>query len=147
MSNLYGVANPVLLPVVLTTGGDVALPAGTETTVLSTSALIAPSQGFFYPLVMCHLAVLMGATAPTNLVLAFKLGAGSDVDTQAVSPATLNNGATSFYHYDLLGVASQTAWQSPGTVINITFNPTAQAATFKAVGSRVLVALFRAPDQ
>jgi hypothetical protein len=46
----------------------------------------------------------------------------------------------------MVGVPSPTLWLGAGTFINISIQPTGQAATLKTVGTRVLLALFRGPD-
>lgn len=146
MGNVYGIANPGVVPTLVSTGGDVACPAGTETTVLTSAAIIAPTPGDYFPLIWLSAAVLLGATPPTALVFAFKIGAGSDVVTFTQPPATLVANATLAATPILLGVNSGTAWVGTGSVINVTVNATGQAVTFKAGGSQALIALFRGPD-
>jgi hypothetical protein len=125
---------------------DVTLTSSTEVTFITTGALFAASPGSYYPLIWLHVAILFGATAPSALVLAFKLGSGSDVDTYTVAPALLVNSATLNLSVPLVGVNSKTSWGGAGSTINITANGTGQASTAKNVGCRAVVQLFRGLD-
>ena len=125
---------------------DVACPSATETNVVTTGALVALNNGAYYPEIWGVLAILLGATAPSALVCAFRLGAGADVDTYTVPPALLTNAATLMVQINLVGVNSASAWVGAGSTINVTINPTGQAVTCKAVGTKVVVALNRGPD-
>jgi len=147
MANLYGVSNPLILPVIVTPGSNVVLTAGTETTFMSSTSLVAISSGFFYPIIWLTVSYSFGASLPTALAFNFKLGAGSDVDTQAVNAAAFV--ASTYYQYTccLVGVASQVAWQSPGSVINITGLSTTNLTQSYSAGTRAVIGLFRAPDQ
>jgi len=148
MGNIYGVANPLALPAVYNSvgGADVTLTAGSEVTIITTGAIAGLGPGDYYPFIWLLAAVLMGGTAPTALQFAFKLGAGSDVDTFVVAPATLIASATVLYAIPLVGVNSSTNWIGAGSTINITAKASTTAATLKNVGSRAIVALFRGPD-
>lgn len=146
MGNVYGIASPMALPAVYTAGADVTLTAGAETTMITTGAISAPGPGDLYPMIWLCVAILFGATAPTALTFAFKLGSGSDVDSLAVAVASMVANATTYYYIPLIGVNSGTAWIGAGSTINITGLAVTTAATFKFAGSRALVALFRGPD-
>ena len=146
MGNVYGIASPLALPATYTAGSDVTLTAGTETTIITTGAISAPGPGDYYPLIWLAVAILFGGTAPTALTFAFKLGSGSDVDSQAVAVASMVASATTYYYIPLIGTNSGSAWVGSGSTINITGLAATTAATFKFAGSRALVALFRGPD-
>lgn len=124
-------------------GADVAVPAATETTVITSGAIFQPVPGPYYPLVDITLAILLGATPPTAMVIAFKIGAGSDVATYTLPPAILVANATVLPGVTLAGLNSKAAWVSPGSTINITVNATGQAVTCKNVGSVATVSLVR----
>ena len=146
MGNVYGIASPLALPASYTAGADVTLTAGTETTIITSGVINAPGPRDYYPLIWLAVAILFGATAPTALTFAFKLGAGSDVDSQAVAVASMVANATTYYYIPLIGANSGTAWVGTGSTINITALAATTAATFKFAGSRALVALLPGPD-
>lgn len=146
MGNVYGIASPAVIPAVYTAGSDVTLTAGTETTILTTGAITANAPGDYFPLIWLAVAILFGATAPTALTFAFKLGSGSDVDSQAVAVASMVANATTYYYIPLIGANSGSAWVGSGSTINITGLAATTAATFKFAGSRAIVALMRGPD-
>jgi hypothetical protein len=146
MGNVYGIANPGVIAGVYTAGSDVVCNAGAETTVLTSGALSAPGPGDYYPVIFGVLVVLLGATPPGALTYAFKLGAGSDVDSNVVAAALLIANATLNFPIFLAGANSGTAWVGAGSTINITLLATVQNVTWKFSGSRAVVALFRGPD-
>lgn len=146
MGNVYGIATPLALPAIYTAGADVTLTAGSEITIFTTGAISASGPGDFYPMIWAAVAILFGATAPTGLQFAFKLGSGSDVDIFAVAAASMVANATTYYGFPLIGANSGTAWIGAGQTINITATAFTTAATFKFSGSRAIVALFRGPD-
>lgn len=148
MGNIYGVANP--LPVAASYGcvgaADVTLTAGAEITFITTGAIAALGPGDYFPVIWGNLTCYLGATAPSAMVLAFKLGAGSDVATYTVDPGLLVNSAKIQVNFGFIGANSGTAWIGSGSTINITANCTGQAATAKNVGSFAIVELIRGPD-
>jgi hypothetical protein len=146
--NVYGIAAPATLPAIYGAVGaaDVTLTAGAEVTAITTGAITAANPGDYYPLIWLWLTILFGATAPTALQFAFKLGAGSDVDTFVIEPGLLTNLGEIQVGVPLIGANSATAWQGSGSTINITGKATTTACTVKAVGSRAIVALMRGPD-
>lgn len=146
MGNAWGTSMQSPLPAVYAPSGDVTCNAGTETTCITTGAINALVPGDYYPLIWLVAAIYLGATAPSALVLAFKIGAGADVDTFTVDPGQLVNSAKIIIVCPLIGANSASAWVGSGSTINITANATGQAVTFKQVGSRAIVALLRGPD-
>ena len=146
MGNIYGVANPLAIPAVYVPAADVALPAGTETTIVTTGAIAQIGPGNYYPEIDITFSVLNGATVPTALTAAFKIGAGSDVDSFEVAPAALVAADTESFTVKLIGASSGTAWVGAGSTINITLLAAGNAATLKAIGTRAIVALKRGPD-
>lgn len=146
MPNLYGVANPLPLPAVYSPASDTTCSAGSETTVITSGAIAQTLNGSSYPRIDGVLTILLGGTAPSALVLAFKLGSGSDVDTYTVEPGLLVNSAELIIPLHLLGVSSATAWVGSGSTVNVTVNATGQAVTCKKVGSRAIIGIFRGSD-
>lgn len=149
MANLYGVAN-VLSPFstfTLIGGADVACPAATETNIIAATLAGQDTSGFYFPFAFATVVLLMGATPATSITLAIRVGAGADMNTQAIPPAVLVANATVVFPLHIRGTTSQAAYQSPGSVINLTVNPTAQAVTAKFVGCHAAMGLTRASDQ
>lgn len=148
MGNVYGVANAVPIPAIYATvaGADVTLTAGSEITIITSGALTALTPGDYYPFIWLCAAVAFGGSAPSALQFAFKIGAGSDVDTLVVAPATLVVSTTVYYCLPLIGAVSASAWTGSGSTINITGKATTNAATVKFVGSRAIVQLLRGDD-
>lgn len=144
-ANLYGVANPVILPITASAAGPVSCSAGVETTLMSTPALVAPSAGYFYPLIWFTFTLNLGATPATGLTIAFKIGGGSDVDTFFTAGFGSYASNYTWLATTLLGQPSNTAWQAPGSIINITGNSGGQLSAI--YNMKYVVALFRAPDQ
>ena len=145
-SNLYGVANA---PIITSLVGQsaVACPAGVATVVASVGPIIAPSQGFFYPACFWMTDVTYGASVPSSVTYAFRIGAGSNLDAAQVSPLTFVAAATYDATICMFGPASSVPWLAPGSTVNFTVTPTAQGVTANSVAGRIWFALFRAPDQ
>lgn len=146
MGNLYGTANPLALPAVYTNGSDVTLTAGSEITIITTGALAALGPGDYYPMIWLYADIAFGATVSTALTFAFKIGAGSDVDSQAVDLTDVTASKSFQFAIPLIGANSGTAWIGAGSTINITALAATTAATFAHLFSRAIVALFRGPD-
>ena len=148
MGNIYGVATPGYLwaSYGCAGGADVTLTSSTEVTWSTTGAISAPGPGDYFPVIWGALVNYLGAAAPTALVIAFKIGSGSDVATYTVDPGQLVNSAKIVVPFCLVGVNSGSAWVASGSTINVTANGTGQASTAKNVGSWVMVALIRGPD-
>lgn len=146
MGNIYGIANPLATPAVYVNTADQTLTAGTEVTIITTGALTALNPGTYVPMIWLYANILMGASLPSALQFAFKLGSGSDVDTQVVDVADATASKGWQYAVPLIGVPSATAWIGSGSTINITATATTNAATFKYATSRALVLLLRVDD-
>jgi hypothetical protein len=148
MGNLYGVASPLALPAIYTAvgGADVTCTAGSEITVITTGAITALGPGDYYPLIWLYANIAFGGTLPSALTFAFKLGAGSDVDTQAVDLTDCTVSKSWQFAIPLIGANSGSAWIGSGSTINITALSVTQACTFKFATSRAIVALLRGPD-
>lgn len=140
------IPSPTALVYGTASSADVTLTAGSEITCITTGALTAPSNGPWYPIIIATFAVVMGGTASTALVFAFKLGSGADVDTYTVEPGMLVNSAEFTIAIPLVGVVSTTAWVDSGSTINITGKATTTACTVKGVGTRALVELRRGAE-
>jgi hypothetical protein len=148
VANQYGIAdNPYLAASYgCVSGADVTLTAGSEVTFITTGTIKTNLIGDFYPLIIGNLALAMGGSAPTALVLAFKLGSGSDVVTFTVAPAVLVASTTINIPFCFVGATSASAWFPTGSTINITGNATTNNGTAKNVGSYAVVWLVRGPN-
>jgi len=146
--SIWGVQREDLAATVYGTvsGNDVSCTSSTKTTIVTSGALAAISAGPYYPLIFLSVGIVLGATAPSALVLGFQIGSGSSVDTFALPVGILANSAVLSVAVTLVGVNSATAWQGSGSTINITANATGEAITVKNVGTRAVVLLCRGPD-
>jgi len=147
MANLYGVANPVPLPVVVSVGTSVVCPANTATIFLTSPALVQPSQGYFYPILWLTACINYGATAPGLITITAQIGAGSAFDTYVQGGIVLYDNSSQIVSVCLVGPLSQVTWQSPGSVVNVLCNPATNGVTMQQGPTRATFALFRAPDQ
>jgi hypothetical protein len=148
MANEYGIADSPYLASSFgcVSGADVTLTAGSEVTFITTGTIKANISADYYPLIIGNLALAMGGSAPTALVLAFKIGAGSDVVTFTVAPAVLVASTTINIPFCFVGANSGSAWFPTGSTINITGNATTNNGTAKNVGSYAVVWLVRGPN-
>ena len=149
MPNLYGVANaPFFCGTWNTIGGvDIACPANTETNVVNSNPMIAPSQGYFSPIAWISVLVTLGATPPTSLLVGLRVASGADIATASPGTLVLVANANLYLNFCLVGPSSQTPWVSPGSIINISINPQGQAVTTHFNGTWVVSGIIRAPDQ
>jgi hypothetical protein len=148
MGNIYGIAAPNALPLAYGPVGaaDVTLTAGSEVTFIAAAGVAALNQGDYYPVIWGMVSLVFGVAAPTALVLAFKIGSGSDVDTITVEPGLLVNSTEICIPFMFVGIVSASVWLGSGATVNITGKATTNAATAKAAGTRAIVALMRGPD-
>lgn len=147
MSNLVGVDQAMNLPTRFNPTGDVTLTADTEILIVTTTTAIVPlTNGLYAPRVRGSLAFLMGATAATALVVAFRFNGGADISTYTVAPALLANNATIQIPFELIGANSLSDWSGAGKIIEITAKASTTAATLKQVGSYSFIDLIRGPN-
>lgn len=131
--SIWGVNQAPPSPVIITAGGDVACPAGTETNVLGGSVTV-PTPGANFALTSDVMGVIvLGAVAPSALVVAARQGAGADYDSVAINAAALVANAILLIAPTLTGIFAKNSLAG-GATINITVNPTGQAVTFKQTG-------------
>lgn len=129
--SIWGVDQTLAAPQVATAGSDVACAAGVETNVISAS-LPFGFTGFnavLFADVAC--VIVLGATAPSALVIALRLGSGADVDSYTVSPSALVANAVLQLSPALVAALSRSSSGGTGTW-NVTVNATGQAVTLKA---------------
>ncbi len=144
--SIWGAANPLPLPQSIIQAADVTLTAGSEILIATTTAIKAPAGANVYPWVWGSLTFLMGATAPTALVLAFRFNGGSDVVTYPVPAALLANLATIQIPIFMVGANSKSAFAGAGAIIEVTGNATTTACTAVKIGTVIQVGLGLGPD-
>jgi hypothetical protein len=113
---------------------------------MSVAPLAGVAPGSYIPIVFMTVAVLLGVTPPSGLVCAFKLGAGSDLDSAIWPTAVLVANATVLLSTVLYGLSSATAFVGAGSTLNATLQANGQAVTCKVNGTRGTVWLFRGQD-
>lgn len=152
MGTSWGTNLSVEAPQKMTASGDITGTAGSEVSCLgiggttSPTAASAETPGKYQPRIDGVLTVLLGATAPSALVIGYLTGAGADEDTYTVEPGLLVNSAELVLPVHLLGTASASAWIGSGGTPHVTVKATGQNVTVKAVGSRAIFQLVRVPD-
>lgn len=149
MANLYGTANPLAPPAFGQTigGANVNCPASTETNVIAIATNPPISQGWYYPAVSAVLYVTFGATAPVNLNLGARIGAGADFGSAYYGQPLLVAAATVVAPLQFFGYPTILAYPTGPVSINISLNPTGQPVTCLFVGSYAYAWWQRAPDQ
>lgn len=124
---------------------DVAIPAGTNTTVLTingaSGTVTATSNDTWSPNLDVTLALLLGATAPTQINVDYGLVLGTAIDSYTVPPALLVANATILVGVTLIGPASKFTWLSAQTP-QVYVIATGQAITAKFIGSRAIFSLY-----
>lgn len=131
----WGTAKPNPIPTIVATvaGADVTLTAGSDITGFTpASALIASYAGGWAYVVLLHATIVMGATAPTALVIKLKTATPTTLDTFTLPPANLVNNAIVPVSVCLIGTTSTSLYFPTGDTPIITFNCTTTAATLKA---------------
>jgi len=145
-SNLYGVANAPIVAA-LNGQGSIVCPPGVSTIVLGVGPVIAPSQGYFYPATWWFLDFTFGAALPSQILFAFRIGSGSNLDAVQLDLSSMVAGQTFQTTICMFGPPSSTPWGGVGSIINYTITPTGQAVTANPTSGRAWFTLFRAPDQ
>ena len=149
MANVYGVANTNPPPSFWGTigGTDINCPAGVETNVVAATPTAPTYPGMFYPFATGVITITIGATPPGQVVMALRIGSGSDINTIFVWATLMTAGAhipqsVSFYGYTV-AISNPSAT----TIFNLTVNPSGQAVTVNAGGTYAWASWLRAPDQ
>lgn len=135
--SIWGVNQVLGNPVIATAGSDVACAAGTETNAISATTFT--SFASMNSVLFCDVAcvIVLGATPPSALVIAVRVGSGGDADSYTVSPTALVANAVLQLAPALAFVNSRGSANVQAT-LNVTVNPTGQAVTLKA-GARALI--------
>lgn len=125
--------------IVATVGAaDVTLTAGADITGFTpAAALIAPFAGQWAYRVELFATLVLGATAPSAMVVKLKTATPTTLDTFTLPPANLVNSAILPIAVTLIGTASGSLYFPTGDTPIITFNGTGQNSTLKA-GSRAV---------
>jgi hypothetical protein len=130
----WGTAKPSGIPTIVGTvaGADVTLTAGSDITGFTPSAaLIAPYAGGWAYEVQLACVIVLGATAPSAMVVKLKTAGATVLDTYTVPPAQLVNNAIIVVAPTLVGTTSSSLYFPSGDTPIITFNGTGQNSTLK----------------
>jgi hypothetical protein len=144
----WGTAKPNPLPTIVATvaGADVTLTAGSDITGFTpSSALIASYSGGWAYMVWVFATIVMGATAPSAMVIKLKTATPTTLDTFTVPPSNLVNNAIVPISVCLVGTTSSTLYFPGGDTPIITFNGTGQNSTLK-FQSRAVFAFWETTD-
>jgi hypothetical protein len=144
----WGTAKPNPLPTIVATvaGADVTLTAGSDITGFTpSSALISSYAGGWAYLVWVFATIVMGATAPSAMVIKLKTATPTTLDTFTVPPSNLVNNAIVPISVCLVGTTSSTLYYPSGDTPIITFNGTGQNSTLK-FQSRAVFAFWETSD-
>ncbi|HEY2675461.1 MAG TPA: hypothetical protein VGI65_00730 [Steroidobacteraceae bacterium] len=147
--SLWGVAQSLPQPTIITFTPNVTLAAGVETTIAATAAALVGTPGMnYYPLIFGVCACTNGGTAPTALTFAARFAGGADFATQIISALTLTISVTVNYPVLLIGANARAnaAGLINAAAIQITGLAATTANTAVAIGSQFLVALLPGPD-
>jgi hypothetical protein len=147
MPNLYGVANCPTAPQGQGLSGNTACPAGAETNVITSTPIIAPSNGYFFPYAFGQVGIQCGATPPSACNISLRIGNGADIGSFGIVQNLLVANAVVTFAITLFGGPSQSPWTGAGSVLNISVTPVGQAVTALQSGGACYFGLFRAPDQ
>jgi hypothetical protein len=144
----WGTAKPSGIPTIVGTvgGADVTLTAGSDITGFTpAAALIAPYAGGWAYEVQIACVIVLGATAPSALVVKLKTAGATVLDTYTVPPAQLVNNAIIVVAPTLVGTTSSSLYFPSGDTPIITFNGTGQNSTLK-FQSRAVFAFVASTD-
>lgn len=140
----WGTDLSTIAPTVLNANADVTLTSSTTVTAIHSQSggvavpLIQTNPIDCYPVIMGSLTILMGATAPSALVISYATTSGTAIASFTVAPALLVNAATVQFPFFFVGPLSSTLYTGVGKDPLIQVNGTGQASTLKAVGSQAL---------
>jgi len=131
----------------LNANADIVVTAGVTTTAIHSQSggvavpLIATNRFDMYATIWGNLCILLGATAPTALVISYATVSGTAIASYTFPPALLVNAATIMVPIYLIGPISSVLYQGAGTDPLVQVNATAQNVTVKAVGSSAIFEL------
>lgn len=147
MANLYGVANaPGLVAYTTANTGNTSCTHDVYTTIFTSPALVAPSNGYFYALCWATLLLQAGASIPLSLSAGLAIGAGSVVQSFGIGTNAFVANGYIYVPVTMFTGSSQTAWQGTGSTISVQIMPATNTVTAINL-SCFAYALFRAPDQ
>src|SRR5260370_38164872 len=131
-----GFQNPYYRPAKFSPSGNITLTAGAAVLIATTTtAQKAQNSGGYYPLLLCTVVSLQGATAASALKYSFRFNGGADIDSYTVEPAELLNATERSDAFPLIGVESPSAWWPTGTIVELWRLPPPQPATGKQAGT------------
>lgn len=134
-------------PTILNSNADATCTAGAWTTAIlsqlaGTPVPIAMVNRFdTYPLIMGVLTIVLGATPPSALAIAYATTAGTPILSYTVEPGLLVALAELLVPIFLSGPISSTLYTGAGKTPLIQVEPTGQAVTVTKVGSMAIFQL------
>jgi len=143
----WGTDLSTIAPTILNANGDVTCNAGAVTTGIHSQSggvavpLSQTNRFDVYPIIQGLLTIVLGATAPSALVISYATTAGTAIDSFTVEPGLLVNSAELMIPIFLIGPLSSSLYLAPGKDPLIQVAPTGQAVTVKQVGSRAVFQL------
>lgn len=143
----WGTDLSTIAPTILNANADVTLTAGTAVTAIHSQSggtgvpLIQTNAFDVYPVIIGSLALLMGATASTAVVISYATTSGTAIASYTVPPALLANNATILVPFVLIGPLSSTLYTGTGKDPLIQVVASTTACTLKQVGSQALFQL------
>lgn len=147
--SINAIGNPAIAPTLISPGSNVALPAGTETTIVATAATLVGIPGMNYiPVIVGNCVILPGGVAPSAFVCAARYNGGADFDSETVDPLFL--GANIIFSMPIVLVGANVRAAGNGNIgsgaIQVTGLATGQAVTARATSNKFAVLLLPGPD-
>ena len=143
----WGTDLSTIAPTILNTNADVTLTSSTTVTGIHSQSggtavpLIQTGNFDVYPIIMGVLTIVLGATAPSAMVITYATTSGTPIDTYTVEPGLLVALAELVIPIFFIGPLSNTLYAGAGKDPLIQVNGTGQASTLKKVGSRAIFQL------
>jgi hypothetical protein len=138
---IWGVANPLPLPINFTPGSDVPVPNGSTQTVAIGSALVSSAGMHVWPYCLFTAVFTMGAVAPSALVLTVNITGISTIGSLTVNPGLLVALAVFQVTGYIFGTQSRSTFLAPGIGLTFLVDATGQDITFNAAGSSLIEGL------
>ena len=143
----WGTDLSTIAPTILNANADVTLTAGSVVTAIHSQAAgtgvpLTQTNAFdTYPLIMGVLTILLGAAAPTAMVISYATTSGTAIASYTVEPGLLVNLAELVIPIFFVGPLSSSLYTGAGKDPLIQVACTTNAATLKKVGSQAIFQL------
>lgn len=143
----WGTDLSTIAPTILNANGDVTLTAGSAVTAIHSQSggtgvpLIQTNAFDCYPIIMGVLVIVLGAAAPSAMVISYATTAATAIASYTVEPGLLVNLAELVIPIFFVGPLSNSLYTGTGKDPLIQVVCTGQAATLKHVGSQAIFQL------